>query len=213
MIEHAPQITEHLTDVERVHFETVQEGLDRLGIKYEITPRLVRGLDYYTSTTFEFASDALDASQNGIGGGGRYDKLAEQMGAKPTPGIGFGIGIERVLIACDAEGVFGDVGTALDVFVVNGLGPEAGLTVTLLVTELREDGLRVERGYGDRSVKAQWKQADRSGAAFGVMLGRDEVSRAAVAVKDLRSGEQVEVPRAQLAGWLQARREEEEGTR
>ena len=82
----------------------MQHGLDRLGIAHEINPRLVRGLDYYTSTTFEFSSEALDAAQNGIGGGGRYDKLAEQMGGKPTPGIGFGIGIERVLIACDGGG-------------------------------------------------------------------------------------------------------------
>ena len=89
----------------RTHFEAVQHGLDRLGIAHEINPRLVRGLDYYTSTTFEFASQALDAAQNGIGGGGRYDGLVEQMGGKPTPGIGFGIGIERVLIACAAEGV------------------------------------------------------------------------------------------------------------
>src|SRR4029077_15913080 len=96
----------------------------------------------------------------------------------------------------------------VDAFVVNGLGAEAGQSITLLVTELREDGLRVERSYGDRSVKSQWKQADRSGAAFGVMLGRDEASRSAVAVKDLTSGEQIEFPRAQIAGWLLARREE-----
>ena len=212
VVEHAPQITEHLDDASREHFEAVQQGLDVLGIKYEINPRLVRGLDYYTSTTFEFASHSLDAAQNGIGGGGRYDKLAESMGGRPTPGIGFGIGIERVLIACDAESVFPVHRAPVDAFVVNGLGTEAGRTVTLVVAELREDGLRVERGYGDRSVKAQWKLADRSGAAFGVMLGRNEAERSAVAVKDLRTGDQVEVPRAQLAGWLQARREEEEGS-
>jgi len=207
VIERAPQITEHLSDDAQAHFEAVQQGLDAVGIRFEISPRLVRGLDYYTSTTFEFTSRALDAAQNGIGGGGRYDQLAESMGAKPAPGIGFGIGVERVLIACDAEGVFPAGAAAVDAFVINGLGVDAAQTVTLLVTELREDGLRAERSYGDRSVKAQWKQADRSGAAVGVMLGRDEAARGAVAVKDLRSGEQVEVPRAQLAGWLQARRE------
>jgi histidyl-tRNA synthetase len=212
VIAHAPQITEHLSDGAREHFETVQRGLDQLGIKYEINPRLVRGLDYYTSTTFEFASQALDAAQNGIGGGGRYDKLAESMGGKPTPGIGFGIGIERVLIACDAEGVFPAVGPAVDAFVVNGLGPDAAQLVTLLVTELREDGLRAERAYGDRSVKAQWKVADKSGARYAVMLGRAEAERHTVGVKDLRSGEQVEVPRDAVAGWLQARRETEDDT-
>jgi histidyl-tRNA synthetase len=213
VIEHAPQITEHLGDAAREHFEAVEHGLTALGIAFVINPRLVRGLDYYTSTTFEFASDALDAAQNGIGGGGRYDKLAEHMGAKPTPGIGFGIGIERVLIACDAEGVFPTPAPTVDAFVVNGLGPEQAEAVTLLVTELREDGLRAERAYGDRSVKAQWKAADRSGAVYGVMLGRDEAARGAVVVKDLRTSDQVEVHLTQLAGWLQARREQEEGTR
>ena len=122
VIEHAPQITERLGDARREHFEAVQHGLDRLGIAHEINPRLVRGLDYYTSTTFEFSSQALDAAQNGIGGGGRYDGLVEQMGGKPTPGIGFGIGIERVLIACEAEGVVPGAEPTADVFVVDGLG-------------------------------------------------------------------------------------------
>ena len=211
VVEHAPQITEHLDDASREHFEAVQVGLDALGISYELDPRLVRGFDYYTSTTFEFASDALDAAQNGIGGGGRYGKLAESMGGTPTSGIGFGIGIERVLLSCDAEDVSATAAPCVDAFVVNGLGEGGAQSITLLATELREDGLRVERSYGDRSVKAQWKQADRSRAHFGVMLGRDEATRGAVAVKDLRSGEQVEVPRAQLAGWLQTRREQGAG--
>jgi histidyl-tRNA synthetase len=213
LIEHAPQITESLGDHAREHFEAVQRGLDHLGIKYEINPRLVRGLDYYTSTTFEFSSQALDAAQNGIGGGGRYDKLVEQMGGKPTPGIGFGIGIERVLIACAAEGVLPGAPPAADVFVVDGVGD--GSEVTLLVTELREDGMRAERSYGTRSFKAQMKVADRSGARFAVLLGRDEVARGAVSVKDLRSpgGEQIEVPRALVAGWLQERRDTEEAPR
>ena len=160
----------------RTHFEAVQHGLDRLGIAHEINPRLVRGLDYYTSTTFEFSSQALDAAQNGIGGGGRYDKLVEQMGGKPTPGIGFGIGIERVLIACAAEGVVpGDVPVA-DVFVVDGM--DNATEVTLLVTELREDGMRAERTYGGRSLKAQMKVADKSGARFTVILGSARPSTA-----------------------------------
>ena len=108
VIEHAPQITEHLSDDAREHFEAVLRGLDALGIAHEINPRLVRGLDYYTRTTFEFQSDRIDAAQNAIGGGGRYDLLAEQMGGPPTPGIGFAIGIERVLLACDAQGMLAD---------------------------------------------------------------------------------------------------------
>jgi histidyl-tRNA synthetase len=208
VIERAPQLTEHLGHESRAHFERVQEGLEALDIPHELSPRLVRGFDYYTSTTFEFASDALDAAQNAVGGGGRYDRLAEEMGGEPTPGIGFGMGIERVLIVCDAEGVDLRGTTAeLDAYVVDNTGGEAA---TLLVAALREAGLRADRSYGGRSVKAQWKQADRSGARYGVMLGADETARGVVAVKELRSeaGTQVEVPREQVAGWLLQRREE-----
>jgi len=211
VIENAPQITEYLSDAAQEHFERVQEGLHALGIRYELDPRLVRGFDYYTGTTFEFQSDALDAAQNAIGGGGRYGKLAEEMGGPSTTGIGFGIGIERVLIACAAEGVAPSAPPAADVFVVNGLGAEGRAEVALLVVELREDGLRAERAYGDRSVKAQWKAADQAGAAYAVMLGRREAAQGAVAVKDLRTSEQVEVPRDAIAGWLRQRRDTEGG--
>jgi histidyl-tRNA synthetase len=211
VIEHAPQITESLGDHARTHFEAVQHGLDRLGIAHEINPRLVRGLDYYTSTTFEFASQALDAAQNGIGGGGRYDKLVEQMGGKPTPGIGFGIGIERVLIACAAEGITPGEPPRADVFVVDAL--DNATEVTLLVTELREDGMRAERAYGGRAFRRQMEAANRAQARFAVILGKEEAERGAVAVKDLRSGEQVEVPRQLVAGWLQERRETEDTER
>jgi histidyl-tRNA synthetase len=204
VIERAPQLTEHLGTEARRHFERVQQGLDAIGIDYELTPRLVRGFDYYTSTTFEFAGAALDAAQDAIGGGGRYDELAEEMGGPPTPGIGFGIGVERVLIACDAEGVLPAVAAALDAFVVDGVGDASA---TALVAELREAGLRADRAYGGRSVKAQWKLADRSGARFGIMVGRAEAGRGTVGVKDLLSGEQREVPREQVAGWLRARAE------
>ena len=206
VIERAPQITAHLSDESSAHFERVQRQLDALGITYELAPRLVRGFDYYTGTTFEFQSGALDAAQNAIGGGGRYGKLAEEMGGKPTSGIGFGIGVERVLIACDAEGsAFTATAPSVDAFVVNGLGRDGDLEVVLAVAELRENGVRTERAYGDRSVKAQWKVADKSGATYGVMLGAQEAARGAVAVKDLRTAEQVEVPRELLAGWLRER--------
>ena len=212
VVEHAPQITEYLSDEAEAHFERVQEGLHALGIPFELDPRLVRGLDYYTRTTFEFQSQSITSAQNAIGGGGRYDLLAQEMGGPETPGIGFAIGMDRVLLACDAEGVLTDVAPRADVFVVNGLGRPGSREVTVLATELRANGLRVERAYGDRSVKAQWKAADKSGAAYGVMLGKDEAARGAVAVKDLASGEQVETPRVALAGWLQRRREGEPRT-
>ncbi|MCZ7536377.1 MAG: histidine--tRNA ligase [Acidimicrobiia bacterium] len=103
MLDSAPRLGDYLSTESAAHFERVQEGLRALGIEYEIAPRLVRGFDYYTGTTFEFQSDALDAAQNAIGGGGRYDRLAQDMGGPAVSGIGFGIGIERVLIACDSE--------------------------------------------------------------------------------------------------------------
>jgi histidyl-tRNA synthetase len=206
VIERAPQLTEYLSDAAAAHFERVQEGLGDLGIAFELDPRLVRGFDYYTSTTFEFVSDVLDAAQNAVGGGGRYDRLAEDMGGPSTPGIGFGIGIERVLIARDAEAGGAGVPSApaLDAFVVDAMDRGAA---TVLVAELREAGLAADRAYGDRSVKAQWKLADRSGARFAVMLGRREATHDAVAVKDLRDpdGAQLEVPRREVAGWIRAR--------
>src|SRR5919106_1939674 len=144
VIERAPQLTEHLSDKSREHFEQVQRGLDALGIEYELDPRLVRGFDYYTSTTFEFVSDALDAAQNAVAGGGRYDQLAEAMGGPPTPGIGFGLGIERLLVVADAEGAVPAAHARLDVFVVDGLG---GREALVLPHELRQAGPRADRAY------------------------------------------------------------------
>jgi histidyl-tRNA synthetase len=202
MIETAPQIGDYLTKESAADFETVQEGLHQLGISFEIAPRLVRGLDYYTGTTFEFQSDALDAAQNGIGGGGRYDGLVEQMGGRPTAGIGFGIGIERVLIVCDAEGLFGAPEPSIDVFVVDTVGGLAGLT---LVSELREVGLSAERSYGSRAMKKQWSAADRAGARWGVLLAPRELADGKVGVKHLATGKQVDVRREDVAAWLRTR--------
>ena len=155
----------------------MRAGLDALGITYQIAPTLVRGLDYYTRTTFEFASEALESAQNALGGGGRYDRLAEEMGGPPSPGIGFGIGIERVLIACDAEGVLPTPKPYLDAYVVDAVGPEAGAEVAALLGELRETGLAADRAYGGRSVKAQTKSADRAGARYMVLIGRAEMEK------------------------------------
>jgi histidyl-tRNA synthetase len=202
MIETAPQIGDYLTDTAATDFEVVQAGLRTLGIDFEIAPRLVRGLDYYTGTTFEFQSDALDAAQNAIGGGGRYDGLVEQLGGKPTPGIGFGIGIERALIVCQAEGVFGPPPTSVDVFVIDTVG---GLASLPLLAELRAAGFAADRAYGNRSMKKQWGAADRVGARWGVMLAPRESADGNVVVKDLLSGEQADVKRDEVAAWLQMR--------
>ncbi len=199
MLDAAPQLGEYLSGESRAHFERVETGLRAVGIDYEIAPRLVRGFDYYTSTVFEFTSDALDAAQNAVGGGGRYDQLAEQLGGPPTPGIGFGIGLERVLIACDGEGVLGAEDARCDVYVVDLIGTvDAGA----VLQELREAGLRADRTYGGRTMKKQMSAADRSGARFAVILGRDEIGRGMVRVKDLPTGEQFEVPRDDIAPRL-----------
>lgn len=205
----APQLAEHLSPGARAHFERVQDGLRALGVTFEIDPRLVRGFDYYTRTTFEFQSDALDAAQQAVGGGGRYDGLAEAMGGPATPGIGFGIGVERLLLALEAEGAApAGIGTAPAVFVVDGLGEAGGTVVLALTDRLREAGIAADRAYGGRGLKGQWKAADRSGARLGVMVGRSELEHDAVGVKDLASGEQVEVPLDRLVAWIQQRLEE-----
>ena len=203
VIERAPQLTEHLSDASRVHFEQVQRGLDELEIHYELSPRLVRGFDYYTSTTFEFVSDALDAAQNAILGGGRYDTLTEEMGGQPTPGIGFGMGIERLLIAADELGALGGAEPRPDVYVIDELaGGREALTLT---QELREAGLQVERSYGNRSASAQRKAAERARPAFIVTLAPEEFGRGEVVVRKPPSRDGMEVPRDQLAGWLRDR--------
>jgi histidyl-tRNA synthetase len=205
VIERAPQLTEHLRDASREHFEQVQRGLDELAIPYELAPRLVRGFDYYTSTTFEFVSSALDVAQNAILGGGRYDNLAEEMGGQPTPGIGFGMGIERLLIAADELGVLAPPEGRLDIYVIDEL--TGGREALALTQELREAGLRVERSYGNRSASAQRKAAERARATFIVTLRPEQFGRGEVVVRKLSVRQEFEVPRDQIAGWLRERSE------
>ncbi|HEX4492529.1 MAG TPA: histidine--tRNA ligase [Acidimicrobiia bacterium] len=202
MLDAAPRLGDHLGDESAAHFARVQDGLRALDIPFELSPRLVRGFDYYTRTTFELQSDTIDAAQNALGGGGRYDRLAEEMGGPPTPSIGFGAGIERILLACDAESVLPAPEARVEVFVVDLLGTEEA---TVLVHELRERGVAADRAYGGRSGKKQWAAADKSGATYGVMLAPRESEAGAVAVKDLRSGEQVEVKRSEVGEWLRER--------
>ena len=204
LLERAPQIGEYLSAEAAEQFEQVQEGLQALGVHFEIAPRLVRGLDYYTGTTFEFASDALDAAQNAIGAGGRYDRLAEDMGGPATPGIGFGIGIERVLLACDAEGKFGAPESRVDVFVIDGVGGTEGL---VLIEELRATGIRADHAYGGRAFRKQMAAADKSGARYGVVLGAKEMADGKVGIKDLTTGDQIDVRRDEAAAYLQTRLE------
>jgi histidyl-tRNA synthetase len=191
----APRITEVLDDASRRHFERVQEGLRSLGIPFEVDPGLVRGLDYYTHTLFEFRSEALDTAQSAIIGGGRYDGLVEQLGGPATPGIGFGSGIERMLLACDAEGVFAAPASSLDVFVVDTTDGRSARDIT---SELRSAGLRADRAFDGRSMKAQMRAAGRSGAQVAVIVGEQEAADGTATVRDLAQGEQKVVSQDQV---------------
>lgn len=179
----APRITDRLSDEAMVRFERVQAGLVSLGVPFRLEPRLVRGLDYYTHTTFEFVSSALDAAQSTIGGGGRYDGLVESLGGPATPGIGFGSGVERVLLTCDAEGVFDAVEQRVDVYVIDTAGGDAGRDLSV---ELRRAGIAAERSFDGRSMKSQMKSADKSGAALVLIIGGDESESGTVTIRDLR---------------------------
>ena len=182
------------------HFEAVQAGLELVGIPFSIDSRLVRGLDYYVSTTFEFAGGTLDSAQNALGGGGRYDGLVEALGGPPTPGIGFALGVDRILLACDDEGVFDIEPAPVDVFVVDTTGGAASLAIT---EELRRAGLSADRAFDGRSMKAQMKAADRSGATAAIIVGPDELDAGTVVLRPLRGdGEQVTVARAELVDHL-----------
>src|ERR671911_543823 len=192
----APRIADVLDDASRRHFERVQDGLRSLRIPYEIEPGLVRGLDYYTHTLFEFQSEALDTAQSTVIGGGPYGGGVGQPPRPPTPGIGFGSGVERMLLACDAEGVFEAPPPALDAFVVDATD---GRTARDITQELRSAGLRVDRAFGGRSMKSQMKAAGRSGARVAVIIGDQEVGDATATVRDLAQGEQQVVPRDKVA--------------
>ncbi|MCD9622641.1 histidine--tRNA ligase [Rhabdothermincola salaria] len=178
----APAITDRLSDDAVAHFDRVKDGLTAVGVPFRLEPRLVRGLDYYTHTTFEFVSGALDAAQSTIGGGGRYDGLVESLGGPPTAGIGFGSGIERVLLTCDAEGVFAAGPAPIDVFVVDAAGGRHARDLTL---ELRRAGLAADRAFDGRSMKSQMKSADRSGAVLVAIVGDDEAAAGTVTVRHM----------------------------
>jgi histidyl-tRNA synthetase len=201
--EGAPRITDYLDEDCAAHLARVQAGLDALGVEYRLEPRLVRGLDYYTRTTFEFSAQALTSAQNAVGGGGRYDGLAEAIGGPASAGIGFGIGIERLLLACDAEGVFPVEPPFPDAFVVDVTGGSAARD---LCAELRRAGLAAVRAYDGRSLKAQLKQADRSGARHALIVGPEELAGDIVTARSLRHrAEQEAVPRGSVVQWLRAR--------
>ena len=198
----APLLVDHLSPAAAEHHAQVLAHLDDLGIAYVENPRMVRGLDYYTKTTFEFVHDGLGA-QSGIGGGGRYDGLMATLGGPPLTGVGFGLGVDRTLLACRAEGVAPWSTARCEVFGVP-LGDAARRRLVALAGALRRAGVRVDLAYGGRGLKGAMKAADRSGARYTLVLGERDLAEGAVGVKDMVSGEQRAVPLADVVAELVA---------
>jgi histidyl-tRNA synthetase len=191
----APLLVDHLSAAAADHHAAVKQHLDDLGVAYEENPRMVRGLDYYTKTTFEFVHDGLGA-QSGIGGGGRYDGLMALLGGQPLSGVGWGIGVDRTLLACRVEGLWGPAApwstTRCEVFGVP-LGDAARRRLVVLAAALRRAGVRVDLAYGGRGLKGAMKAADRSGARFALVLGERDLDAGQIGLKDLATGEQTAV--------------------
>ena len=182
----APLLMEYLSDASHAHFESVKGYLDALGISYVLNPRMVRGLDYYTGTTFEFVHELLGA-QSGIGGGGRYDGLMHELGGQELSGIGFGLGVDRALLAAEAEGVISVDGFVSDLFIIP-LGDSAMVKALGLAMQLRNAGKVVEIAFGERALKGAMKAADKSGARYVVVLGDNEIATKSVELKNMNSG-------------------------
>jgi histidyl-tRNA synthetase len=196
IIAKAPKISDFYSEAARTHFETVLSGLRTLNIPFVVNEKLVRGLDYYRHTTFEFVGGTLDSAQNAIGGGGRYDGLVEDLGGPATAGIGFALGLDRTLLACDDEGVFASVPANVDVFVVDTTGGNEALVIT---HQLRNAGISCDRSFENRSMKSQMKAADKSGALVAIIIGSDEVEANAFVLRPLRGEEQQStIPRSEL---------------
>lgn len=182
------------------HFAAVRAALDEFDVLYEVDPFLVRGLDYYTRTTFEFVHKRLGA-QASIGGGGRYDGLIAELGGPQVSGVGFGLGVDRIMLACEAEGLTPYEESRVDVYGV-GLSPAARTQLARMVYELRDREVRADMAYGERGLKGAMRAADRSGAQFALVLGDRDIEAGVVQVKDLHAGTQLEVRLGEVVGYL-----------
>jgi histidyl-tRNA synthetase len=197
----APKIVDYLCEPCREHFAAVKRFLDSYGVPFSLDPLLVRGLDYYTRTVFEFTSDV---DKQALNGGGRYDGLAELLGGQHTPGIGFGAGIERIILELKRQGIQPPAEAHTRAFVVAlGKGNEIKDAVVQLVAELRHAGIKAEMSYGGRSFKAQMKQVQSSGADYALLIGEDELAQGVITIKDQRGeGQQVQVRREEIVAYL-----------
>jgi histidyl-tRNA synthetase len=200
IIDTLPHSVDYLCEDCRTHFEAVERYLTLYGIPYRVSHRLVRGLDYYTRTTFEILSGSIGA-QSAILGGGRYDGLVKQLGGPDRVGIGFAAGVERLVLAMPPES---GLSSRAPLFVV-AMGDAARLQALALLRELRQGGLEAHMEYEGRSIKSQMKRADRLGAVLTLILGDDELAAGVVTVKNMKTGEQSRVPRAEIVGFSRAR--------
>lgn len=198
VVKDAPVPVDHLGDEAAEHFSAVRSGLDAIGIPYILDPRLVRGLDYYNRTVFEYVPTSYDAAQSSVGGGGRYDGLFEILGGKPTPGVGLAMGVDRIRLASPDL----DRGPRLDGFVI-AASEELRHTARTLTSDLRRSGLRVDMTDRPRPMKAQFKEADRSGASAAIVVG-EEWSSGEVTVKRLETGDQDVIATKEIETWLRA---------
>lgn len=198
----APKILDFLCDDCRAHFDAVQKYLQAMDIAFTVNPTIVRGLDYYTRTVFEFVSSEIGA-QGTVCGGGRYDGLLEELGGKPMPACGFGMGIERLLLLMEAQGVPFPEPKKCDVYLVS-MGEEAGLKAAALAEQLREEGLSAQFDTVGRGLKAQMKYADKIGAAYTVVLGDAELESRRVNLKNMRDGTQTELDLDDFVGAFQS---------
>ncbi|WP_225845618.1 histidine--tRNA ligase [Streptomyces sp. HPF1205] len=199
----APRIADHLCEECKAYHEQVREQLTAAGVRYEDDPHLVRGLDYYTRTTFEFVHDGL-GSQSAVGGGGRYDGLSEMIGGPELPSVGWALGVDRTVLALKAEGVELPLPRATDVYAVP-LGEEARRALFTAVTALRRDGVAADLAYGGRGMKNAMKSANRSGARFALVAGERDLADGVVQLKDLDSGEQTPVRLDELVATVKER--------
>lgn len=202
VMQDAPILMDYLSDYSRAHFEKVKSYLDALGISYIVNKRMVRGLDYYTGTTFEFVHEDLGA-QSGIGGGGRYDGLMEVLGGQALSGIGFGLGVDRALLAAIAENTLPVQEFSSDLFIIP-LGEEMKSFVLEVAAEVRSQGFSAEVAFGDRSLKGAMKGADKSGARFVAVLGEAERESGSVELKRMSDGTSISVKISEIQKVLEA---------
>ncbi|MFJ1612693.1 histidine--tRNA ligase [Streptomyces sp. NPDC088251] len=199
----APVLRDYLCDACKAYHEEVRDLLSAAGVVYEDDEKLVRGLDYYTRTTFEFVHDGL-GSQSAVGGGGRYDGLSEMIGGPALPSVGWALGVDRTVLALEAEGIELELPAATSVFAVP-LGEEARRVLFGIVTQLRREGVAADFAYGSRGLKGAMKSANRSGARFTVVAGERDLAEGVVQLKDMESGEQTAVSLADVARTIRER--------